>query len=81
MPENNKYIDFTIAENKDGWLAECYNAQDECPADIQVSYWSFMTYVKDLYEWRKVDTMAWISDADNIGAVNDLIAEFVNARF
>lgn len=80
MTTTTKYCDFTITENAEGWLVECYDTEHESAVDIQIQYWDFMKYIRGVKELRKSEAIAWIADPENTGAVNDLLSNFVNEK-
>ena len=81
MTTTTRYTDFTVTENKEGWLVECYDSEQEEPKDFQVSYWAGRRWVCKRLDIRKAEAMAWIDDIDNIGELNDLLAELVNTTY
>lgn len=76
-----KYVDFTCTENKEGWLVEYYDSENECAKDIQIDYWVFLGYVRAVNEMKKNEAIVWIADPENIDKVNDLLAEYVSSKF
>lgn len=81
MTTLTKYVDFTCTENKEGWLVECYDSENECAKDIQIDYWVFLGYARAVNEMKKNEAIAWIADPENTGKVNDLLAEYVSIKF